>query len=79
MYYIIDIMQIMSVTMDEDLYRRLKMAAGNRGMSRFISEAVREKLRSTEGRLREEYQAAENDSERRAIVKDWDAIDTEGW
>ena len=65
--------------MEEELYRRLKMAAGSRGMSRFIAEAVREKLRDSESRLREEYQAAENDPGRQEIVKDWDAIETEGW
>jgi hypothetical protein len=65
--------------MDEELYRRLKMAAGSRGMSRFIAEAVRERLRDRESRLREEYQTAEHDPDRQEIVKDWDAIGTEGW
>ena len=65
--------------MDEELYRSLKRAAGNRGMSRFIAEAVRERLRDTEKRLRDEYSEAENDLDRQEIVKDWDAVDTEGW
>jgi metal-responsive CopG/Arc/MetJ family transcriptional regulator len=69
----------MSVSMDEELYRSLKRAAGNRGMSRFIAEAVRERLRDTEKRLRDEYSEAENDLDRQEIVKDWDAVDTEGW
>ena len=72
-------MRTMSVSMDEELYRSLKRAAGNRGMSRFIAEAVRERLRDTEKRLRDEYSEAENDLDRQEIVKDWDAVDTEGW
>jgi metal-responsive CopG/Arc/MetJ family transcriptional regulator len=72
-------MKIMSVSIDEGLYRRLKIAAGNRGMSRFIAEAVREKLRDSESRLIEEYRTAQNDPDRQQIVEDWDAIEAEGW
>jgi metal-responsive CopG/Arc/MetJ family transcriptional regulator len=69
----------MSVNIDDDLYRRLKRAAGNRGMSRYIAEAVRERLRGSESQLHEEYQAAAVDPERQRIAQDWGAIETEGW
>jgi hypothetical protein len=48
-------------------------------MSRFIAEAVREKLRDSESRLIEEYRTAQNDPDRQQIVEDWDAIEAEGW
>jgi predicted CopG family antitoxin len=72
-------MRIMSVSIADDLYRRLKRTAGSRGMSRFISEAVRAKLRESESELVNEYRDAENDPERRQVVKDWDVAETEGW
>ncbi len=43
-------MRIMSITIEEGLYRELKKTAGPRRMSRFISHALKERLRS--GRLR---------------------------
>lgn len=64
--------------MDEQLYRQLKRVAGPRGMSRFIAEAVREKLGSKGDQLYEEYLAAQDEPERQEILEDWDAIETEG-
>ncbi len=72
-------MQTMSITIDEKLYRRLKRTAGQRGMSRFIAEAVREKLRSSEDELYKEYVAAQRDEERGQVLDDWDALEIEGW
>ena len=72
-------MQTMSITIDEKLYRRLKRTAGQRGMSRFIAEAVREKLHSSEDELYKEYLAAQRDDERRQVLDDWDRLATEGW
>ena len=48
-------------------------------MSRFIAEAVREKLRSGEDELYNEYLAAQRDEERRQALDDWDTLETEGW
>ena len=72
-------MQTMSITIDEKLYSRLKRTAGQRGMSRFIAEAVREKLRSSEDELYKEYLAAQRDNERRQVLDDWNTLETEGW
>lgn len=69
----------MSISIEDELFRRLKRTAGSRGMSRFIAEAVREKLKESEGRLQHEYQEAAGDPERRETLEDWDAIETEGW
>ena len=72
-------MKTMSVSIDDQLYHRVKQAAGPRGMSRFISEAVQAKLCSTENDLRKEYAAAERDRSRRKELADWDGVDGEGW
>jgi hypothetical protein len=48
-------------------------------MSRFIAEAVQEKLRDRETDLAEEYRDAQKDPERQRVVDDWAALDTEGW
>ena len=69
----------MSIVMQEDLYRELKKVAGPRGMSRFISDAVRTRLRRKRPRLEEEYASAERDRRRQRELKDWDAISGERW
>ncbi|MBI5816486.1 MAG: hypothetical protein HZB29_12845 [Nitrospinae bacterium] len=72
-------MKTMSVSIDEGLYKQLKQAAGQRGMSGFITEAVREKLGGKQKSLLDEYKAASRDHKRKAVEKDWAAIETEGW
>lgn len=74
-----DAMRTMSITIDEPLYRALKRTAGPRGMSRFIAEALREKLRGSRQLLYREYQMASQDEDRREALGDWDALETEGW
>lgn len=72
-------LRTMSVVIPEDLYLELKKAAGPRCMSRFISDAVRQRLRRKRPRLEDEYAAAEKDRRRQQELKDWDAISGEGW
>jgi predicted CopG family antitoxin len=72
-------MRTMSITIDEQLYRTLKKTAGPRAMSRFIGEAVREKLRASRGRLYQEYRLANEDRDRNEALEDWEALETEGW
>ena len=72
-------MRTMSITIDERLYRMLKRTAGPRGMSRFISRAVRGQLRGSRAKLYEEYLAASEDPDRGKTLADWDAVETEGW
>jgi len=67
----------MSVTIDRDLHHLLKRTAGPRGMSRLISEALRERLLSSRNNLYREYLAASKDRQRVEALKDWDALDTD--
>ena len=66
----------MSVSIDETLYHQLKRNAGPRAMSRFIAEALREKLHGGSYHLRREYVAAGKDKARREALRDWDSLDT---
>ena len=72
-------MRTMSITIDEPLYRTLKKTAGPRGMSRFIAEALLEKLRGNRQNLYREYKMASQDADRREVLEDWDELETEGW
>jgi hypothetical protein len=48
-------------------------------MSRFISEAVQEKLGGARDELRRQYMEARKDNEREQELADWDAVSAEGW
>jgi hypothetical protein len=69
----------MSITVDEDLYRDLKRTAGPRGMSKFIADSVRRRLRSAQTSLYEEYLDASKDKDRQQVIEDWETTETEGW
>lgn len=69
----------MSVTLDEDLYGKLRKAAGPRGVRRFVEQTLRERLRPPRQALSREYLAASRDPDRLEVLKDWDALETEGW
>ena len=73
------VLRTMSITIDEELYRTLKKSAGPRGMSRLISEALREKLGGRRQDLYREYLAARADSEREQELSEWDVTQVEGW
>lgn len=64
----------MSITMDRNLYHLLKRTAGPRGISRFISEALHERLHSKRNALHREYLAASKDRQRVEALRDWDWI-----
>jgi hypothetical protein len=67
----------MSITVDREIYRLLKQVAGPRGMSRFISEALRDRLSSKKKALYKEYLAASKDRRREKVLRDWDAFGTD--
>jgi hypothetical protein len=72
-------MRTMSVTIDEQLYHLLKKTAGPRGMSKFIAQAVQDRLDSSQHTLYQEYLAASSDQDRQEVSRDWDGIDTASW
>ena len=71
-----------TVHLEEDVLVRVRQFVPSRGLSRFINEALAEKLETLERQqieqaMREGYLATREDRE--ALNRDWSALDTEGW
>ncbi len=69
----------LNITMDEDLYRRLKRELPPKGISSFIEAAVRERLFPDRAVLDAAYRTASRERWRRRLGADWAATETEGW
>ena len=69
----------LNITMDEDLYRRLKKELPAKRISRFISDAVRARLHPDRRTLDAAYKAARREAWRRQVAEDWKPTETEGW
>jgi Arc/MetJ family transcription regulator len=63
------------ITMDEDLYARLKKKVPFHKLSAFITEAVRARLRTDARTLNAAYQAASKEQWRAGVAEDWKHID----
>jgi predicted CopG family antitoxin len=69
----------LNITIDEDLYRRLKKELPSKGISSFIEESVRARLFPDRGKLDAAYRAASKEHWRRALASDWSATEIEDW
>lgn len=69
----------LNITMDEDLYHRLKKELPPKGISSFISEAVRARIHPDRRTLDRAYRAASKEKWRRKMEQDWKRTETEGW
>ncbi len=69
----------LNITIDEELYRRLKKELPAKGISAFIEEAVRVRLHPDADTLAAAYKAASKEPWRREISSDWEATETENW
>ena len=69
----------LNITLDEELYRRLKAQTPAKKLSAFIAAALRAKLRPSPEELEAGYRAAAKDSWRRSLAEDWSATDVEAW
>ena len=63
------------ITMDDDLYVRLKKKVPFQNLSAYITEAVRAKLRPDAKSLNVAYQAASKEQWRAGVAEDWKYID----
>jgi len=72
-------MRTLSITMSDDLYDSLKHAVASRKISRFVREAVAEKLNKKREILYQAYLEASYDVEREKELNDWDSISVEAW
>lgn len=69
----------LNITMDEDLYERLKKASPPRKMSAFIGQAVKERLGPSRAELDAAYKSASRERWRTRLADEWSATETEGW
>ncbi|HEY3204459.1 MAG TPA: hypothetical protein VGL03_12470 [Thermoanaerobaculia bacterium] len=69
----------LNITIDEDLYRRLKKELPAKGISSFIEDSVRARLFPDRRKLDAAYKAARKEHWREGLTADWVATETEGW
>lgn len=69
----------LNITMDDDVYARLKKEVPPKKLSSFISAAVRAKLHPDSRTLNQAYQAARKERWRNELQEDWKHTDDEGW
>jgi len=69
----------LNITMDEDLYRRLKKELPPKGISSFINRAVRARIHPDRRTLDAAYRAASNERWRRGLVREWSPTEIESW
>lgn len=69
----------LNITMEEELYARLKAELPSRRISAFIGEAVRARLRPSPRVLDAAYKAARKEPWRRELARDWAATEAGEW
>ena len=69
----------LNITIDEDVHERLKQELPPKGISRFINDAIRARLRPSTEALDHAYQAAARERWRKAEARDWRVTDVEDW
>jgi predicted CopG family antitoxin len=69
----------LNITMDDDVYARLKKEVPSKKLSAFITGAVRAKLHLDAKALDVAYQAASKEQWRKGLDEDWKHIEAEGW
>lgn len=71
-----------TIQVDEELLARLQRFVSRRGLSRFINQAVAEKIdalerAAVEAEMREGYLATASD--RADLNREWEVVDVESW
>jgi hypothetical protein len=69
----------LNITMDEDIYRRLKRELPSKGISSFIEAAVRARFHPDRRTLDGAYKTARKEKWRAGLSSEWAATETEGW
>jgi hypothetical protein len=69
----------LNITIDADVHERLKRELPAKGISRFINEAVRARLRPSRDALDDAYKAASREGWRESTAREWRATEIDGW
>lgn len=66
-------------SMPLETHRLLQSLVGKRKMSSFVTDAVDKALETKMEALKQAYIEADSDPDRKKAVKEWSALDVEGW
>ncbi len=69
----------LNITLDEELYRRLKAKAPAKKLSAFIAHALRQQLGPDTAELQQAYREAAKEPWRRDLSEEWTATEFEAW
>ena len=69
----------LNITLEPDVYRRLKKQVSPKKLSSFLNEAARARLHPDRRALDAAYKAARKEAWRKGLSDDWSATDTEEW
>src|ERR1700693_987432 len=69
----------LNITMDEDIYRRLKRELPSKGISSFIEAAVRARFHPDRATLDAAYKAARKEKWRAELSSEWAVTESESW
>lgn len=69
----------LNITMNEEIYARLKKEVPPKKISAFISSAVSAKLHPDKKALDDAYRAARKERWRKELEADWNGVEGEGW
>jgi hypothetical protein len=69
----------LNITLDDELYRRLKARAPAKKLSAFIADALRARLGPDPEELAQAYREAAKESWRRGLAEEWAASEIEAW
>jgi hypothetical protein len=69
----------LNITIDKDVHERLKRELPAKGISRFINDAVRARLRPSRKALDDAYKAAARELWRKTDSHDWAVTEVEEW
>jgi Arc/MetJ family transcription regulator len=75
----VDMSVRLNITMDDDVYARLKKEVPPKKLSAFIAGAVRAKLHPDAKALNAAYQAASKERWRTSLDENWKHSDAQGW
>jgi Arc/MetJ family transcription regulator len=69
----------LNITIDEDIHQRLKQELPAKGISRFINDAIRARLRPSRAALNAAYKAAARERWRKVEAREWSVTEVEDW
>ena len=67
-------MRTMSISIEDELYEKLKYMIPTKQISKFVTKAVGRELSVQEDILKAAYLAAANDKEREEELREWDKL-----